>query len=179
MLPLITRPSATGSTGWRAAPRAKKNSIHAIATTVRTMTAAVADENSPKAMPEFCTCRIQNSPTTWTPSSSASCDTTMCFVSWSAATAARTIATSDSQWLGPAPSFRSATDTGASAFGDEPTRTSARRVSVTGAAPSPAQLGVPRVVDAERRPGPRLEPLEADLLAALDALAVRAVVDAL
>jgi len=29
----------------------------------------------------------------------------MCFVSWSAATAARTIAASESQWLGPAPSF--------------------------------------------------------------------------
>ena len=39
-------------------------------------------------MPEFCTWWIESGPTSLTSSSSASCDETMCFVSWSAAIAA-------------------------------------------------------------------------------------------
>ena len=48
------------------------------------------------------------------PSSSASCPATMCFVSWSAATAARPTAVRPSHCKGPAPSGRSATETGVS-----------------------------------------------------------------
>ena len=43
---------------------AKKTSIQATATAVRTITTAVALEKSPNAIPEFCTWWIENGPTT-------------------------------------------------------------------------------------------------------------------
>ena len=54
-LPPMKSPSATGSAGCLAPERAKKTSIHTTATVVSTMTATVALENRPKAMPEFWT----------------------------------------------------------------------------------------------------------------------------
>jgi hypothetical protein len=55
MLPPITSPSATGSTGWREPERAKNSSIQPTANAVRTMTIDVALAKKPNAMPEFCT----------------------------------------------------------------------------------------------------------------------------
>ena len=69
-LPPISRPSAAGITGWRAPERAKKTSIQPTAIAVSTITTAVADENSPNAMPEFCTRWIASGPTTDADSSS-------------------------------------------------------------------------------------------------------------
>jgi hypothetical protein len=63
-LPPTSRPSATGSTGWRAPERAKKTSIHPTASAVRAVTSAVAFANRPKAMPEFWTWWIENGPRT-------------------------------------------------------------------------------------------------------------------
>ena len=56
------------------------------------MTAAVAFENRPNAIPEFWTCRIVNGPTTWTPSPRRRWPATTCFVTWSATIAASAIA---------------------------------------------------------------------------------------
>ena len=58
------------------------------------MTTAVALENNPNAMPEFCTWWIQSGPSTCVPSSRLSVLVTMCFVSWSAAIAANAMASS-------------------------------------------------------------------------------------
>src|SRR6185437_12274940 len=70
--PPISRPSATGSTGWRAPERAKKSSIQPTASAVRAVTSGVALANRPKAIPEFWTWWIENGPSTWSDSSSES-----------------------------------------------------------------------------------------------------------
>ena len=95
-MPPISRPSATGSTGWRAPERAKKSSIQPTAKAVRAVTATVALEKRPNAIPEFCTWWIENGPITCSDSSRSSCVETICFVSWSAATAASATAASAS-----------------------------------------------------------------------------------
>ena len=51
----MTSPKAAGSTGWRAAERAKKASIQTIAAAVTATTIAVAPANSPNAIPVFWT----------------------------------------------------------------------------------------------------------------------------
>ena len=84
---------------------------------VARITTTVALAKSPNAMPEFCTWWIQNGPTTWTPSSSASRLVTRYFVSWSAAIAANAIAASAAHCAAPAASERCANETG-----DEPVR---------------------------------------------------------
>ena len=122
-------------------------------------------------MPEFCTWWIESGPITCTDSSSASVLVTTCFVTWSATTAATATAARPAHCHAPAPSERSATETGASPFVDEPTRTS--RCSTV------AQPSAALVVDAEARPWDRGQALLADRLAAELAGAVGAVVDAL
>src|SRR4051812_41357404 len=109
---------------------------------------------------------------------------TTCFVSWSPITAAATTASRPTHCIGPAPSDRSATDTGASAFVEEPTRTSGRcggasgcgSVTATPYSRLPA-VDQPLVVDAQERPRSRAQPFLADLLAAPLAHAVAAVVE--
>jgi hypothetical protein len=59
---------------------------------VSPMTAAVALEKSPNAMPEFCTWWIESGPATWRSPSSERWLETMCFVSWSPPSAASAIA---------------------------------------------------------------------------------------
>ena len=75
-------------------------------------------------MPEFCTWWIDSGPISFTWSSSASCDETMCFVSWSAMIAAIATAPSASHSVGPAASERDAVENGVSPSVAEPTRTS-------------------------------------------------------
>ena len=124
MLPPSTRPSATGSTGCRPPERAKKTSIQATAIAVTTITIEVALPKKPKAIPELRTWWIENGPAICTSSPSASARATTCFVSWSAATAATTIAARPTHWRSPAPSGRSPARIGRRAFVDDPTRTS-------------------------------------------------------
>src|SRR5262245_12562500 len=105
---------------------------------------------------------MESGPMTLEDSSSASRLVTACLVSWSPATAAATTAASPAHCHGPAASERSATDTGASAFVEEPTRMSGcRRGPCSGGmgAGASATVHQPLVLDAERRGGPDLEPL--------------------
>ena len=81
MLPPSTRPSATGSTGWRRPDRAKNSSIAPTATAVTAITIEVRLANRPNAIPEFWTWWIENGPTMSTLSPSASVRPTTCFVS--------------------------------------------------------------------------------------------------
>ena len=62
------------------------------ATAVSTVTMGVALANRPKAIPEFCTWWIVSGPATCLSASSDRRLETMCFVSWSPASAARAIA---------------------------------------------------------------------------------------
>src|SRR5215471_13958085 len=120
---------------------------------------------------------MASGPITLTDSSSRSCVATRCFVTWSATTAAAATAISPAHCHAPAPSGRSATETGSSAFVAEPTRMSGARCgsrSLTLALPA---VRAPLVVDAERRPGAHAQPLLGDRLAAALAGAVRAVVE--
>ena len=98
---------------------------------------------------------------------------TMCFVSWSAATAARAIAASASHCAGPAARERFAVETGLSASVDEPTRTSTGRTGSLTRAPSSA--------GSRCRATPTDTPRAArrDLAAAVRARPVRAVLDPL
>ena len=91
-LPPIRRPSATGRIGCREPERAKKTSIQATARAVRMVTTGVARAKRPNAIPEFWTWWIESGPATWRSASSDRWLTTMCFVSWSPASAARAIA---------------------------------------------------------------------------------------
>src|SRR4051794_41877392 len=90
--PPIRSPSATGKTGCRAPERAKKTSIQPTASAVSAVTATVALENSPKAIPEFWTWWIANSPATLGVSSSGGLLEARGFVNWLAAKAARATA---------------------------------------------------------------------------------------
>src|SRR3954452_13726920 len=204
--PPINRPSATGSTGWRAPERAKKSSIHATATAVSAVTTAVALANRPKAIPEFWTWWMSKGPSTCSDSSKPSCEETISFVSWSAAIAAITTAPRPAHCWVRAASERSATETGVSASVLEPTRTSyVRGAGSLTAFPScrrpvdrsvqtdaPAEPARPETavasdgstslfsalaVDALRRPGQRLETLRPDRLAAGGADPVGAALD--
>src|SRR6516165_2186153 len=124
------------------------------------MTTPVADVKRPKAMPEFSTRWIDSGPTTLDDSSRASLLVTACFVSWSPAIAATTTAASPAHCHGPAASERSATDTGASAFVEEPTRMSgcARGPGCGGSGVGASATVHPSLVlDAERRGRPHLE----------------------
>ena len=78
-------------------------------------------------MPEFWTWWIESGPATCTESSSGSVRVTTCFVTWSATTAASATAARPAHCHGPAASDRSATETGASPFVEDPTRTSFNR----------------------------------------------------
>src|SRR5436305_9867223 len=101
----------------------------------------------------------------------------MCFVTWSPRTAAATTAASPAHCQPPAENARSATETGARPFVAEPTRTSGARCgsgSLTGALPA---IGEPLVVDAERGPRTRAQPLLRNRFAAALADAVRALVE--
>jgi len=84
---------------------------------VITVTPAVALEKSPNAIPEFCTWWIESGPITCSAWSSPSVRVTMCFVTWSASTAASATVASPPHCQGPAPSERSAIETGARPFG--------------------------------------------------------------
>ena len=175
MLPPITRPSATGRTGWRAPERAKKTSIQATAMPVSTITTAVACEKNPNAMPEFRTWWIQNGPTHVD------------------AVVERELARDDvlRQLVGGDCGERDRRRARPTASG--PRQASAPRTRRARARRSrnrrerriareqarSTALCLSRVVDAERRPGIRLEPLRRDLLAAARARPVRAVLDAL
>ena len=94
---------------------------------VRNVTAEAQVEKRPNAIPGLFTCRIQKGPTTWTDSPRPSCVTTICFVSWSAASAESATAASPSQWNGPAVSERSTMEIGTRPSVAEPTRTSISR----------------------------------------------------
>src|SRR5579885_380794 len=96
----------------------------------------------------------------------------MCFVTWSARIAAAATVPSPAHCHAPAPSGRSATDTGARPSVDEPTRTSF--IHVPGVR---SRAGLPLVVDAEARPRDGPQALGRDRLAAHLARPVRAVVD--
>src|SRR5690242_16879777 len=176
-LPPISSPSAAGSTGCRAPLRAKKKSIHATAIAVSTVTRAVADEKSPNAIPEFCTRWIESGPITFSASSIRRRVRTRCFVSWSPAIADAATAARPSQCHQRAPSFRCTTETGVSAFVDDPTRTSGSRRSDGSDKLSLPPVGKPLVVDAECRPRPRAQPLLGDRLSAPLAAAVRSLVE--
>src|SRR5580765_4550696 len=123
-LPPIRSPSPAGMAGWRAPERAKYTSIHTTAMAVSAITTPVAEVKKPKAMPEFSSRWIARGPTILEDSPSASRLVTTCLVTWSPMTAAATTAARPAHCQSPAPRERSATDTGTSAFVDEPTRTS-------------------------------------------------------
>src|SRR5438132_431409 len=154
-------------------------------------------------MPEFWTWWIESGPAIWTESFSPSCDVTIAFVSWSAPIDANATAARPTHCVQRAPGGLSATEVGVRPSVAEPTRTSARRAgpvsstrSLAALAGSPAgiigrnygdtrtrsvspTLALSLAVDAERRPGPRLEPLDGNWLSTVRADAVRTVVDAL
>ena len=125
-----------------------------------------AREKRPNAIPELWTWWIENGPAIWTSSPSESALATTCFVSWSAPTAAAAMAARPNHWLAPARAAAPRPRSGAAR--SSTTRRGRRRQRrgelTPGAARSPGQL--PRVVDAQRRPGNGFEPLDRDLLAA-------------
>ena len=84
--------TAFGEEGTRAGVIRGGEGLQPTATAVSTVTIGVALAKSPKAMPEFWTWWIESGPATWRASSSARLLETMCFVSWSAASAANAIA---------------------------------------------------------------------------------------
>src|SRR5262249_10246136 len=77
----------------------------------------------------------------------------------------------------PAPSGRSATETGSSAFVEEPTRMSGMRSGSRSPTRALPAVGQPLVVDAERRPRSRPQAFLGDRLAAVLADAVRPLVE--
>ena len=130
-----------GSTGWRE-PRAREEDEHPDDGDRRQRRSRPPSrcEKSPNAIPEFCTWWIESGPTTCTDSSSASVardDVLRQLVGDDGRDGDRARARPTA--TRPAPSERSATETGASPFVDEPTRTSA-----SAAAPRSAHRRYPR-----------------------------------
>ena len=101
MLPPMSRPSAAGSSGCRAAEWLKKTTMAPTATVVSRITVAVELANRPNAIPELWTWWIENGPAISTSSPTSSCRATTCFVSWSAAIAAPATSARASHWRGP------------------------------------------------------------------------------
>ena len=128
-------------------------------------------------MPELWTWWIENGPTSWTSSPRASVARDELLRQLVGAERGDGDGGEAEPLAVPAPSERSAAEIGRSASVDEPTRTSGASGRRAEPAPSPRLL--PRVVDAERRPGERLEPLDRDRLAADRAGAVRPRLDPL
>src|SRR5262249_33675456 len=127
----------------------------------------------PKAMPEFSTRWMESGPITRDDSSRASLLVTTCLVNWSPTTAAATTAARPAHCHGPAASDRSATETGARAFVDEPTRRSGRGAEPGGGAGVSPTIRQPLVVDAERRRRTREKALATDGLSAALTRSVR------
>src|SRR5918996_833787 len=143
-LPPSTSPSPTGSTGCRRPARAKNQTIHATAIAVIAITTVVRLEKKPNAIPEFSTWWIEKGPRISTLSPTASVRPMICFVSWSATTAAAATTRSAIHCAGPAPSERSAVEIGCSAFAVEPTLTSTCGNSRAGSlTPAPGRQRLP------------------------------------
>ena len=142
------------------------------------MTTVVRLEKKPNAIPEFSTWWMENGPKMSTLSPTASVRPMICFVSWSAKTAAPATTSSASHCAGPAAS-------GALGGRDRPQRVRGRADTdvdlriLTRGLTHDLRSRLSRVVDAERRVGKRLEPLLADRPPADGAGAVGAVLDPL
>ena len=109
------RPSATGSTGWRAPERAKNTSIQRDRDRGQPIDERGRRAKKPERDPRVLDVVDRERPDTCVASSSASWLATMCFVSWSATTAATATAASPIHCRRPAASERSATEIGVNA----------------------------------------------------------------